>query len=188
MNSLKKTYAFLLTTTMGAGLGFNLHSVAMDTYVNTFENFDRAQDTMSAREIINNCDNFIDEQFYILPLADEPSKCMVVNEDLTKCVYVAPETKIAMSGESPIGYGHENDLERKKWLRSLGYTTMDEAIREAREHKGELYILRTANVFEINDLNSPYPLFPKVTGKIKKLAEKTGIAGYKIKQCFCPIF
>ena len=109
MINLKKACACLLTVAASVGVNFSLNSMAM--YNDMFKCFDRCWDNRSIRKII--FDEIItehkNEAFYLLPLADEPAKCIVVNKDLTKCVYVDVKMKSAVLGKMLLGYGNEKD-------------------------------------------------------------------------------
>lgn len=108
--------ALFLTTTMSVGLGFGSHSLAMDDegFKSNFsrllnlctEQLSSLKDmkNMSLRDVVINYilldeDENNGEKLYILPMAEDQSKCMVVNENLTKCVYFSNQKKWRCSGK-----------------------------------------------------------------------------------------
>ena len=189
MNSSKKLCAYLLTVVASVGTNFSLNSMAMDD-AEFRSNFSRFLDMCTEqlnflKEMENRSLHYVilhyilldagennGEKLYILPMAEDQSKCMVVNEELKKCVYFSDQRKVAILEDIPNGYGNEIDHCKKKLFRGR-YCTKETDI-------------WTANVFDYYELNNPSRLFDDATPDMINLAKQKGIAGYK--QEFCQIF
>lgn len=185
MNSLKKTYAFLLTTAMSVGLGVSSHYLAMDdeqlsdnsnkTSVDAWnqETKDLAtifsENLTQVRNIFRN--DFVankkyeQEKLYFLPLNKEPRKFMIVNETLTKCIVIYTSLYIGSDLEDiPIGYGNEID--------DMGYKIRS-------DEYNEFYEPGKTNIFDISYLGELVFHLPLATREMGQLAKEKGIAGYK---------
>ena len=201
MINLKKACACLLTVAASVGVNFSLNSMAMDNELKDnlhvilgfyFEmnNIWERENTknMSMREMIRLCrDKHQEDKLYALPLADNPTYCVVITEDLTRCIYFDVKQKIVCLSATPKGYGDRSNLSEKEieCIRSC-YKTVDSTV-DCR------YIF--ANVFDRDKLNKdefnkPDPLFDDATPDMINLAKQKGIAGYKMdnNQESCQIF